>query len=52
MPMHYVAKIEIEPFPPSGLPNFQNVVAPVAFEIINLLTYVMLHANAERVLKN
>ena len=29
MPMHYVAKIEIEPFPPSGPPNFQNVVAPM-----------------------
>ena len=29
MPMHYVTKIEIEPFPPSGPPNFQNMVAPM-----------------------
>ena len=27
--MHYVAKIEIEPFPPSGPSNFQNVVEPM-----------------------
>jgi len=25
----YVAKIEIEPFPPSDPPSFQNVVAPM-----------------------
>jgi len=37
MPMHYVAKIEIEPFPPSGPPNFQNVVAPVL--IYNTIQY-------------
>jgi len=30
LPMHNVAKIEIEPFPPSGPPNFQNVGAPIS----------------------
>jgi len=34
MPVHYVAKIEIEPFPPSGPPNFQNVVAPMLKSVL------------------
>jgi len=34
MPMQYVAKIEIEPFPPSGPPNFQNVVSPMAIVLL------------------
>jgi len=33
MPMHYVAKIEIEPFPPSGLPQLSKCGCAYAYDV-------------------